>query len=84
MDRLTGNLLIFFLAAILNRNFRLQTSEFRFSEIRNTPVEFFFTFKYIFVCQMELCSECPVHTLTCLSGDWCITVCDASPALKQH
>ena len=41
--------------------------------------------RYIFVCLMESHSGCTVHTLTCLSVDLCcITIRDASPALKQH
>ena len=55
-----------FFAAILNCNFRLQTSDFRFqiSEVPTALVD-----RYIFVCQMESHSEYPVHTLTYISDD---------------
>ena len=69
-----------FLAAILNWNFRLQTSNFR-----SPHWAFALVNRYIFVCRMESHSECPVHTLTCLFvALYCITIPDVSPKSKQH
>ena len=68
-DRLIGMLLMGFLAAIVNWHFRLQISDFRQSGIGSSHGDFVLLNRDIFVCQMESSSECPVHTLTCLSAD---------------
>ena len=64
------------MAIILNWNFIYQTSDLQRSEVH---IEFLYFYIYIFVCQMELYSESPVHTLTCLSVE---LVLAATPA--QH
>ena len=87
-DRLIGILTIVFLAAILIGilDFRFRTSAFKFQRSEVPHWAFALLKRYIYLLGKWNCIQRVqnTHWIVSLSTWCCITVCDASPTLKQH